>query len=112
MPVTRGNLDSSCGVAGVASSPPSGLGLVVELVLTDGAADCGVLGFGVTVCAVSGWVTIALPNCAVFIFHQTPPAIAATITIPTRTIGMRNLRGPASAVTCPKSGGSVSVWAA
>src|ERR1022692_4105406 len=81
-PVTRGNLDNSCAEAGeLAGSPASEIASDASFAI----APAGVTGI------FSVWI-IALLSCAVFSFHQTPPANAAVITTHIsriRAIGLR-----------------------
>src|SRR5579872_3825926 len=108
MPVIRGNLASSCGVAGLLSEPDAS-----ELASSVGAADGagaaltgGATGFaaGVAVTGLTGaslW-TIELPTSDIFSFHQTPPAKAAMTTMPIKIAGTASRRGERSGSVWPK----------
>src|SRR5579859_6800863 len=107
IPVTFGNFDNSCGVAGVlsgseASEDASGLALSVtagRVAAVAAAGDCcgGAAPAGLTG-IFSVWI-MAPFNCAFSIFNQTPPANAVTMTMNTSSIN-RNGR-------CSEDPGSV-----
>src|ERR1017187_13863 len=101
-PVTRGNLDNSCAEAGeLAGSPASEIASEASFASVAGGAGAVAVGgatdaaFAIAPAGVTGIFSrliIALLSCAVFSFHQTPPANAAVITTHIsriRAIGLR-----------------------
>src|ERR1700724_2687401 len=104
-PVIRGNFDNSCAEAGELAGS-------VDSEIASGVAFAAGVGFGGAIEGATGtflatsespslagicsvW-RIALPSCAVFKFHQTPPANAAAMMTHTSSI---NLSGPRCAVS-------------
>jgi hypothetical protein len=97
----RGNFDNSCAVAGelvdwLASDKESGdtfPGIVEFTFVTAGAtAASWLVSVLFVLAAILSVRIIALLNCAVFSFHQTPAAKAVAITMPTRRISANGLR--------------------
>src|SRR5438552_9428387 len=90
IPVTRGNFDNSCAVAGEFEELASGIAsedafsalaeFVTRFVAACFASVTGVLD------AILSVRIIALLNCAVFSFHQTPATNAVATTMATNRI--------------------------
>ena len=103
--VTRGNFESSCGVAGVLSDSS----VVESTSLVAGFASMAARGCAGLDCVVgtagrviSGlFCTIAPLICAFLSFHQTPATKAAAMTVPT-SITRSHARCDSSAGDCPR----------
>src|SRR6266568_1439445 len=123
IPVTRGNFDNSCAVAGVLSgSLASEVASGAAFVSVVGFADAGatftsfVMSAGAGLTGIFSVRIIALPNWSVLSFHHTPPANAVAITMHTSRISMTGRRVAASVCSMAISGAAVatavSTWGA